>query len=157
MGWMQFVQSGMQMAGGLYDAAADQKDAALQKRIGLATANANEERIRRDSATALGVQRASAAQSGFDSSSGSFAALQGQSAGALELDALTERYKGELNAWQMDERANRARDKQNFMLDPLGHFGQNRKASSWLFGGGIGALTNSKTADPFFGKRGYGG
>lgn len=53
---------------------------------------AAEDTQRRQNALKLGEQRAAAAQSGFDSSSGSMATLQGQSAGELELDALTTRY-----------------------------------------------------------------
>jgi hypothetical protein len=135
MAWMQFVQMGMQMAGGIFDTASDAADARAQKAVGYATANANEERIRRDNAMKLGVQRAAVAQSGFDPSSGSMLTLQGQSAANAELDALTERYKGQLTAWQSDERIQRANDRLNFIADPI--FGRLGKASGLVHGGGF--------------------
>jgi len=60
--------------------------------------SANEDSVRRRNAQILGRQRAAAAQSGFESSSGSLAELQTQNAGQLELDALTGRYQSELSA-----------------------------------------------------------
>ncbi len=68
-------------------------------------ANAREEQLRRNTALALGEQRASAAQSGFDSSIGSFADLQGESAGNAELDALTTRYEGQLQSLSFENEA----------------------------------------------------
>lgn len=121
MGWAQFIQQGMQMAGGLFDSAAAGVDAQTSKRMGYAAADANEERIRRESAQQLGIQRASAAQSGFVSNTGSMLTLQGESAANAELDALTERYKGQLNAWQMDEQTRRAEEKMSFVINPIGH------------------------------------
>ena len=68
-------------------------------------ANAREETVRRQNAMRLGEQRASAAQSGFDPSSGSFGDLQGQSAANAELDALSTRYEGELQALNLQQEA----------------------------------------------------
>ena len=65
----------------------------------------NEDSQRRGQALELGNIRASAAQSGFDASTGSLAALQTKSAGEMELDALTTRYKGELQAVGMENDA----------------------------------------------------
>lgn len=145
MGWAQFIQQGMQMAGGVFDTASDSQDARAQKRIALDTANANEDRTRRQSRYELGTQRATAAQSGFDSSSGSFLTLQGESAANAELDALTNRYQGELTAWQMDERIQRSEDKMAFVLNPIGtQLGGNR-ASSFIFGGNVSNYAARKT------------
>lgn len=60
--------------------------------------NAREELIRREMAQRLGQQRAAAAQSGFDPSTGSLLSMQGESAGNAELEALTARYEGQLQA-----------------------------------------------------------
>lgn len=138
MGFAQYIAQGMQLAGGLFDAAADAKDAGTQKRLGYQAADANESRIRRQTAYELGTQRASAAESGFDPSSGSFLTLQGESAANAELDALTARYQGQLNAWQQDERMRRAEDKMHFVLDPIGTQLGGR-ASAFLLGP-IGSL-----------------
>lgn len=83
-----------------------QADVASQNaRIARQQANAREEQLRRDTGMALGEQRASAAQSGFDSSVGSFAALQMESAGNAELDALTTRYQGQLQSLSFENEA----------------------------------------------------
>ncbi|HEY9029648.1 MAG TPA: hypothetical protein VIP05_35495 [Burkholderiaceae bacterium] len=132
MAWAAFVQQGMQFMGGQYDAAAAVDDAKTSKQQGLLAADANEERIRANSAQQLGEQRARAAQSGFDSGTGSMAQLQGQSAGNAELDALTARYAGQLNAWRQDQVIQRTGDKFKTVIDPLG----NRK-----HGGALALLT----------------
>lgn len=67
-------------------------------RIARLQGSANEDSVRRRNAQVLGNMRAAAAQSGFESNSGSFAGLQKQNAGQLELDALTGRYRSELDA-----------------------------------------------------------
>jgi hypothetical protein len=76
---------------------------------GYRTAAANEDRVRAGNAQKLGSQRAAAVQSGFDPNSGSIAQLQQQSAGNAELDALTTRYQGRLNAWRDEQEVNGAR------------------------------------------------
>lgn len=65
-----------------------------------------EDFVRQQSGAALGEQRASAAQSGFDPSSGALLKLQGESAKAAELDALSARYEGELMAVSLENEAN---------------------------------------------------
>ncbi len=82
--------------------------AKVDRAAGYATASANESRVRARSAQTLGEQRAAATQSGFDASSGSLASLQGQSAGNAELDALTQRYQGRLNAWRDEQQIHNA-------------------------------------------------
>lgn len=68
--------------------------AAMNSKQALLVANAREENLRRTNAARLGEIRASAAQSGFDASTGSLADLQVQSSKEMELDALTQRYEG---------------------------------------------------------------
>ena len=119
MAWAQFIQMGVQMAGQTYDTFEASANAGQSKEAGYASANANEERIRRSNAMQLGRQRVAAAQSGFDPNSGSIATLQAQSAGQAELDALTERYKGDLNAWQQDEIQKRESEKFQYLIDPI--------------------------------------
>lgn len=67
--------------------------------------NAREEAVRRRNAMQLGELRAAASQTGFDASSGSLADLQSRSSAQLELDALTERYNGELQSISLDNEA----------------------------------------------------
>ena len=67
--------------------------------------NASEETQRRHNAVRMGDLRARAAQSGFDASTGSLADLQVKSAGEMELDALTTRYQGQLEAIGFDNQA----------------------------------------------------
>lgn len=66
---------------------------------------AAEDAQRRINRMRLGEQRASAAQSGFDPSSGDFAALQVQSAANAELDALTTRYSGQMQSISLENEA----------------------------------------------------
>lgn len=73
-----------------------------------------ETEIRRHNARTLGVQRAAAAQSGFDPNAGSLLALQADSAGAAEQDALTARYEGGLQALSFDGEAASARQSARF-------------------------------------------
>jgi hypothetical protein len=94
-------------AGGQAAAAAEgQANIATQNaRTAQLQANAREDQQRRASALQLGEQRAGAAQSGFDIGVGSFAELQGQSAGNAELDALTTRYTGQLQSLSLQNEA----------------------------------------------------
>lgn len=94
-------------AGGQAAAAAEGQAniAAQNARTAQLQANAREEEQRRASALQLGEQRAGAAQSGFDANTGSFSALQGQSAGNAELDALTTRYTGQLQSLSLQNEA----------------------------------------------------
>lgn len=72
-------------------------------------AGVREDLIRRHNRFKLGEQRAAAVQSGFDPNTGSLAELQGDSAGALEFDALTARYEGQLQALSFDTQAQNLR------------------------------------------------
>lgn len=60
--------------------------------------NAAEEAQRREGRLVMGQVRASAAESGFSPGGGSLLNLQTQTAGELELDALTTRYRGQLQS-----------------------------------------------------------
>lgn len=71
---------------------AEKQAARNSQRLAMQQGSAAEDTQRRQNALKLGEQRAAAAQSGFDSSLGSLASVQAQSAGELELDALTTRY-----------------------------------------------------------------
>lgn len=68
-------------------------------------ANAREEMVRRHNAQVLGHQRAAAVQSGFDPNSGSLLRIQGDSAAQAELDALTTRYEGGIQALNFQREA----------------------------------------------------
>lgn len=114
-----FAQAGGGILGGIFDSAASTQDAQTSISQGYLTADANEERVRANSAQQLGQQRASAVQSGFDANSGSLATVQSQSAGNAELDALTQRYKGQINAWQQQSTIDRTSEKESFLENPM--------------------------------------
>lgn len=109
---MMAVSAGVQALGAIYEgnAAAAQSSAAANwseanaRNTRLQT-DAREEMQRRRNAMLLGELRASSAQTGFDPSSGGLASLQSHSAAQLELDALTNRYSGELQAISLDNEA----------------------------------------------------
>lgn len=103
---------GLQIFGALTGAANERRqanyaaDVAQQNaRIAAAQGNAAEDQQRRINRMRLGEQRAAAAQSGFDPSSGDFAALQVESAANAELDALTTRYTGQMQAVSLENEA----------------------------------------------------
>ena len=106
------VAGGIQALGAIYEGntAAAQSTAAANWAAANAhntrlQTDAREEMQRRRNAMLLGELRASSAQTGFDPSSGTLAGLQSHSAAQLELDALTERYNGELQAISLDNEA----------------------------------------------------
>ena len=91
-----------------------------------------------------GENRARAAESGFDPNEGSLAAIQIKTVGELELEALTTRYRGELQAVGADRDAQaytgaRRRNKEQTLLN----------AFSTLYGGqtrmSYGAATRINT------------
>lgn len=98
---------------------------------------ARESMVRRTNAKRLAEQRASAAQSGFDPNSGSLLSLQGESAGASELDALTSRYEAELQAIGSTNQASsyRANAESARQQGYLNAFGTLTKAGASYFGG----------------------
>ena len=126
MAWAQFIQMGMQASANAYDAKSAETDAQNSKSQGYLTADANETRVRANNTQAIGEQRAAAVQSGFDANTGSLATLQVQSTGNLELDALTQRYEGQINGWRQDETLSRGKEKSNYIMNPfggkMGHF-----------------------------------
>ena len=95
------IQAGLQIAQGAAQSGA-MKDAAAAmnaeaKSVRQAGA-ADEDTLRRNQRMEMGRIRATAAEGGFDPSSGSLAKLQSKSAAEMELDALTSRYRTELKA-----------------------------------------------------------
>jgi hypothetical protein len=103
--WIAIASSAVGAVGSIYQGNAAASQANYQARVAEQNqttarqqANAKEELIRRQNARQLGEQRAAAAQSGFDPSSGSLLRIQGESAGNTELDALTARYEGQMQA-----------------------------------------------------------
>ena len=83
--------------------------AKVNARITRQKTDAAEEAQRRRMALERGNQRAAAAESGFDPSSGSLADLQVKSAGEMELDALTQRYEGTLKSISFENEAKQLR------------------------------------------------
>lgn len=89
-----------------------QADTAKQNaEIARKQAGAREELIRRHNRQKLSEQRAAAAQTGFNPNAGSLLELQGESAGNLELDALTARYEGQLQSLSFENEARNMRRK----------------------------------------------
>lgn len=77
-----------------YQASVDEANAKLAREQSAVA----EEQTRRSNTQQMGLIRASAIDTGFDPGTGSLLNLQSKSAGELELDALTARYRGELEA-----------------------------------------------------------
>lgn len=135
---MGFVQQGAGALGGIFDNASSAADAQQSKTQGYLTADANESRVRASNAQALGEQRASAVQSGFDANTGSLAQVQAQSSGNLELDALNQRYAGQINGWKQDQILARQKDKMSFLENPMSGTKWGRFLSK-LNNGGLGS------------------
>lgn len=133
----QIVGSIYQSQGEIAEADAAARGAETNVRLSRQQTSANEDRLRFQNALKLGQQRASAAQSGFDPSSGSLLELQGKSAGQLELDALTQRYEGNLRSMSLENEANtyRQRAKAARTSAYLKTFGSIMQAGSSYFGG----------------------
>jgi hypothetical protein len=142
MAYAQFIQQGAGVLGGVFDNAAAATDAQNSKSQGYLTADANETRVRASNAQALGEQRASAVQSGFDANSGSLATVQAQSSGDAELDALTQRYTGQINAWRQDLTVSRTNDKESFLENPMSGTKWGRFLSK-ANNGGLGSYTKN--------------
>jgi hypothetical protein len=109
---MQAIPAALQAVGQIFAGDSErrslnyQADIAQQNaKIAAAQGNAAEEQQRRISRMRLGEQRAAAAQSGFDPSSGSFAELQAESAANAELDALTTRYSSTMQSMSLENEA----------------------------------------------------
>lgn len=95
MSWFQPLYEGSQQASSLRQQASQYDQQANVARM---QSSANEDTLRRRMSANLGEMRATAAESGFDPSAGSLRDIQVRSAGEMELDVLTERYKRELQA-----------------------------------------------------------
>lgn len=113
---MQFIPAVLMAGKSIYDGMAQSSElkasaqvADQNARTARLQANAKEDLIRRQSRQKLGEQRAAAAQSGFDPNTGSLLDIQADSAGALELDALTTRYEGTLQALSFSTQADNMR------------------------------------------------
>lgn len=145
-GAMSFVQGGSSVLGGIFSNAAATDDAMTSKSQGYLTADANESRVRANNAQTLGEQRASAVQSGFDANTGSLATLQTQSSGNLELDALTQRYAGQINAWKQDEIVARQKDQMSFLENPMSGTSFGRFLSK-LNNGGLGSYDSAQDSN----------
>jgi hypothetical protein len=136
------IYSGQQQRKGATMAA---EQATVNAQAARQAAGAREETVRRQNAMRLGEQRAGAAQSGFDSSAGSFGELQGQSAGNAELDALSTRYEGELQALNLENEATsyRMRAKTATRQGYLNAAGSLMQGASMAYGAGLRMPTQS--------------
>ena len=92
--------------------AADDQAALLEANAKTASlqANAAEEAQRRQARMVMGEVRAAATDTGFAPGGGSLLNLQTQTAGELELDALTTRYRGELSSIGLNADASMSRN-----------------------------------------------
>ena len=114
--FLPWIAAGVAATGAIYQGNASaaeleaQADTAkINARLTRQKTDAAEEAQRRRMALARGEQRAAAAESGFDPSSGSLAELQVKSAGEMELDALTARYEGTLKSISFENEAKQLR------------------------------------------------
>lgn len=112
MQFLPFAAMAMQAVGSIFSGNAEAaqysaaaKNADINARTAYQQAGAREEMQRRENAQRLGDQRAIVAQSGFDPSTGSILTLQGNSAANAELEALTTRYEGQLQALSFTNQA----------------------------------------------------
>lgn len=173
---MNFVNGGVQAAAAVYKGyqeAANYETAAKQFEQNAQTAriqgNADEDRVRFESALKMGEQRAAIAESGFSGSSASMDTLQQQSVGQLELRALTTRYKATLEAldWEnkrdtANQAARTARHNANinkissFIGGTFGGGGMTSSADTYQYQGESGRAKTSDEASSLYSNDGYG-
>lgn len=122
-----------------YRAQVDEQNAQLTRQ----QTSAAEDAQRRQAAMQLGTMRAAASESGFDPNSGSLAAIQIKSAGEMELDILTNRYRGELEALGLQNDA--AVGRQNARNTKTSGY---LSAAGTLFGGQTNYLSQSMIKGP---------
>jgi len=117
MAFAPLIVAGISAAGAVY--ASKQQSNAAEYRAQVDENNAKlteqqtaaaEESQRRQMAVQLGNLRASAIDTGFDANTGSLATLQSRTAGEMELDVLTARYRGQLEAMGLHQDAAIGRD-----------------------------------------------
>jgi len=93
-----YVQGFSDMAAGKQGA----KIATMERNSILSASNYEAGKIRREGQAFLGQTRAVQASSGVDITTGSAADVGAESAKNIEMDALTELYRGRLKAWNKD-------------------------------------------------------
>lgn len=100
---------------------------------------AAEEAARRKRTQMLGLQRAAAAESGFDPNTGSLKTLQVKSAGETELDALTARYTGTMQGLGLQQQAAglRSQASNTRTSGALSAFGQLAGAAGTYYGSSL--------------------
>lgn len=135
MSFFQPLYEGYGQAQSLKTQASQYED---QAKVTAQQSNSNEEIMRRRVKMQTGGMRAAANESGFDSSSGSLADLQGRSAGEAELDILTERYKAELQSIGLRNEAKSLRTSaSNVRKEAAFKFIMNAGTSAAKYGGGM--------------------
>lgn len=109
---MEFIPMAMQAVGAIYSgysegSAADAEAANARSNASMTRmqTSAQEDMQRRQMRMRAGESRAAAVESGFDPNSGSLGAMQAKTAAEMELDVLTARYEGELQALSFDNEA----------------------------------------------------
>ena len=140
-----------------YRAQVDENNATLTRQ----QTAAEEEGKRRQMAVQMGSLRASAIETGFDANTGSLATLQAKTAGEMELDVLTSRYRGELEAigLQQDADMGRSNAKAAMTSGYLSAFGSLASGgANYLSGSKIPeatnyGLNNSQTGEQIRGRR----
>lgn len=140
-----------------YRAQVDENNATLTRQQTYAA----EESQRRQMAVQQGNLRASAIETGFDANTGSLATLQAKTAGEMELDVLTARYRGELEAIGLQQdaaigRSNASAAKTSGYLSAFGSLASG--GANYLSGSKIPqatnyGLNNSQTGEQIRGRR----
>lgn len=151
---MNYVNGGVQAAATVYEGyqrAANYETAAKQDQVNADTArvqgSADEDRLRWGNEEKLGMQRAAIAESGFSGSSASMDTLQGQSAGQLELNALTLRYKAQMTALDFENQ----RDANNQAARTTRHNANIAKIAAFIGGtsGGGSSVSSDAPTSPY--------
>lgn len=139
-----------------YRASVDEQNATLTRQQTAAA----EEGQRRQMALNMGDVRAAAAQTGFDPNSGTLLNLQAKTAGEMELDVLTSRYRGELEAVGLshDAALSRFNGKSARTSGYLSAFGSLAQGgANYLGASKIGAGQYAGNLTQFYGGRGRSG
>lgn len=139
-----------------YRASVDEQNATLTRQ----QSAAEEESQRRQMALQMGNVRAAAAQTGFDPNSGTLLNLQAKTAGEMELDVLTRRYRGELEAvgLKQDADISRFNGRSAATSGYLSAFGSLASGgANYLGASKIGAGNYAGNQTQFYGGRGRSG
>jgi hypothetical protein len=129
-----YIQGFSDMAAGKQGA----KIATMERNSALNASNYEADKMRREGQAVLGQTRAVQASSGVDITTGSAADVGAESAKNIEMDALTELYRGRLKAWNKD-------------IEIDAHKRQAKGGQAQIYGTLLGGIVGGKTAKVAYG------